>query len=78
MGANKTYQQKGDKGRNRMVGESDEFRRLRHAVEKAHGDRERAIRNVCRLYGVSRLELLPSAIRAATLALLDASARPKP
>ena len=74
VGANKTYQQKGDKGRNRMVGESDEFRRLRHAVAKAHGDRERAIRNVCRLYGVSRLELLPSAIRAATLALMGNSA----
>ena len=68
MGANKTYQQKGDRGR--MLGDSDEFRRLRHAVEKAHGDRERAIRNVCRLYGVSRLELLPSAIREATLALI--------
>jgi hypothetical protein len=54
-----------------MVGESDEFRRLRHAVEKAHRDRERAIRNVCRLYGVNRLDALPSAIRAATLALLD-------
>jgi len=42
MGANKTYQQKGDRGR--MLGESDEFRRLRHAVEKAAGDRDRAIR----------------------------------
>jgi hypothetical protein len=42
MGANKTYQQKGDRGR--MLGESDEFRRLSHAVEKAAGDRERAIR----------------------------------
>jgi hypothetical protein len=35
MGANKTFQQKGDRGR--MLGESDGFRRLRHAVEKAHG-----------------------------------------
>jgi hypothetical protein len=78
VSANKTYQQKGDKGRSRMVGESDEFKRLRHAVEKAHGDRERAIRNVCRLYGVSRLELLPTAIREATLALLNASAGQKP
>ena len=43
MGANKTYQQKGDRGR--MLGESAEFRRPRHAVEKAAGDRERAIRN---------------------------------
>jgi hypothetical protein len=46
MGANKTYQRKGDRGR--MLGEADEFRRLRHAIEKAAGDRERAIRNVCR------------------------------
>ena len=71
VGANKTYQQKGDKGRSRMVGETDEFRRLPPAVEKAHGDRERAIRNVCRLYGVNRLDAQPSAIRTATLALLD-------
>ncbi len=61
MGANKTYQQKGDRGR--MLGESDEFRRLRHAVEKAAGDRERAIRNVCRLYTVNRFDALPGAIR---------------
>jgi hypothetical protein len=33
-----------------MLGESDEFRKLRHAIEKAHGDRDQAIRNVCRLY----------------------------
>jgi hypothetical protein len=56
MGANKTYQQKGDRGR--VLGESDEIQRLRHAVEKTHGDRERAIRNVCRLYGVNRLAAL--------------------
>ena len=55
-----------------MLGESSEFRRLRHAVEKAAGDRERAIRNVCRLYGVKTIDALPGAIRAATLALLDA------
>jgi hypothetical protein len=70
MEANKTFQQKGDRGR--MLGESDGFRKLRHAVEKAHGDRDRAIRNVCRLYGVKTVEALPSAIRAATWALLDA------
>jgi hypothetical protein len=57
-----------------MVGESDEFKRLRHAVEKANGDRQRAIHDVCRLYGVSRLELLPGAIREATLALIDSAA----
>lgn len=39
-----------------MLGESPEFRRLRHAVEKAEGERERAIRNVCRLYGVNTLD----------------------
>ena len=72
VGANKTYQSKKD---NRIiVGESDEFKRLRHAIAKAHGDRERAIRNVCHLYGVSRPELLPGAIRAATLALIGNSA----
>jgi hypothetical protein len=36
MGANKTYQQKGE--RSRMLAESGEFRRLRRAIEKAHGD----------------------------------------
>ena len=70
MGANKTYQQKGERGR--MHGESGEFTRLRHAIEKAHGDRESAITFVCRLYHVRSLDALPGAIRAATLALLDA------
>jgi hypothetical protein len=71
MGANKTYQQRSD---NRViVGESNEFKRLRHAIEKAHGDRERAIKFVCRLYHIRSLDALPGAIRAATLALLDAS-----
>ena len=70
MGSNKTFQQK--HGEHVVLGESSEFRRLRHVVEKAAGDRERAIRNVCRLYGVKTLDALPGAIRAATLALLDA------
>ena len=69
MGSNKTFQQKGDRGR--VLGESADFRELRHAVEKAAGDRERAIRNVCRLYGVNRLDALPPGIRATALALLD-------
>jgi hypothetical protein len=68
MGANKTFQQKGDRGR--LLGESDEFKRLCRAIDKADGDRERALRNVCRLYGVNRLEALPGAIRSAALALL--------
>ena len=54
-----------------MLGESDEFKRLRHAVERAAGDRERAIRNVCRLYTVNRFDALPGAIRTAMLAPLD-------
>jgi hypothetical protein len=70
MGSNKTFQQKGDKGRGRMLGESEEYRRLRHAIEKAHGDRERAVRNVCRLYGVKSLDALPPGIRTTALALL--------
>jgi hypothetical protein len=68
MGSNKTFQQKGDRGR--VLGESDEFRKLHRAIEKAHGDRDQAIRNVCRLYGVKAIDALPGAIRAATLALL--------
>jgi hypothetical protein len=59
MRANKTYQQKGDRGR--LLGESDEFKRLRRAVEKAHGDRERAIAFICRLYNVRALDALPGA-----------------
>jgi hypothetical protein len=72
MGSNKTFQQK--HGEHVVLGESSEFRRLRHAVDKAAGDRERAIRNVCRLYGVKTLDALPGAIRAATLALLGPQA----
>jgi hypothetical protein len=37
MGANKTYRQKGNRGR--MLVESDEFRRLRYAIKKGAGDR---------------------------------------
>jgi hypothetical protein len=68
MGSNKTFQQK--HGEHVIVGESSEFRRLRHAVEKANGDRERAIRSVCRLYGVKTLDALPPGVRATALALL--------
>ena len=72
MGSNKTFQQK--HGEHVVLGESSEFRRLRHAVEKAAGDRDRAIRNVCRLYGVKAIDAPPVAIRAATLALLGPQA----
>jgi hypothetical protein len=69
MGANKTYQQKGDRGR--LLSESDDFKRLRRAVEKAHGDREKAIAFVCRLYNVRTLDALPGAVRGVVVALLD-------
>ena len=69
VGANKTYQQKGDRGR--LLGESDEFKRLRRAIDKAHGDRERAVAFVCRLYNLRTLDALPSATRGAVHALLD-------
>jgi hypothetical protein len=72
MGANKTFQQKGDRGR--LLGESDEFKRLRRAIDKADGDHERALRNVCRLYGVNRLDALPGTIRSAVIALLNGCA----
>ena len=61
-----------------MLGDSPEFRRLRLAIEKAAGDRERAIRNVCRLYGVKALDALPPGIRATALALLDPHVRESP
>jgi hypothetical protein len=47
--------------------------RLRHDIEKAHGDRERALRNVCRLYDAKAHDALPPGIRATTLALLEYS-----
>jgi hypothetical protein len=50
---------------------TDTARHLRHAVEKAAGDRERAIRNVCRSYGVNRLDALPPGIRTTALAPLS-------
>jgi hypothetical protein len=84
MGSNKTFQQKGDRGR--VLGESDEFRKLHRAIEKAHGDRDQAIRNVCRLYGVkasigtssnssirTRVGLQPQATRSARDWSMDAT-----
>jgi hypothetical protein len=42
--------------RDRLVlGDSAEFRRLHRAVVKASGDRERAVRNVCCLYGCDEI-----------------------
>ena len=49
-----------------MLGNWLKFRRLRHAVEKAAGDQDLVIRNVCRLYGVNRLDALSGgSLRAA-------------
>jgi len=45
MGSNKTFQQR--HGRRVVLGESTEYRALRHAIEKAHGDRERAPSVTC-------------------------------
>ena len=42
-------------------------------IGRSAGDREHAIRNVCRLYTVNRFDALPGAIRTAMLALLDES-----
>ncbi len=42
---------------------SPEHRALMRAIEKAGGDRERAIRNVCRLYHVKDLDALPAHIK---------------
>jgi hypothetical protein len=52
-----------------VLGESSEFRHLRHAVEKVTRDRERAIKNVYRLYRAKALNTLPPGIRATALAL---------
>ena len=55
---------------NLMVEDSREFRDLRRAIAKAHGDRERAIRNICRQYGVRSLDALPAPVRSAARDLL--------
>ena len=43
---------------------SPEHRALMRAITEAHSDRERAIRNVCRLYGVKSLDALPAHVRS--------------
>ena len=41
--------------RQNLIADSDsrEFRELRRAIAKAHGDRARAIKAICRLYTVA-------------------------
>ncbi len=68
MGKVESYRTERDS--RRIIGPSDEFRRLRRAVEKAHGDPEAARRNVCRAYHLGRFEDVPHAARAAALALI--------
>jgi len=43
---------------------------LQRAIEKAGGDRERALRNVCRAFGVKSADRLPSAILTAAISLI--------
>jgi hypothetical protein len=50
--------------------ESREFRELQRAIAKAHGDRARAIKAVCRFYTVSDFDRLPAPIKSAALSLL--------
>lgn len=50
--------------------ESREFHDLRRAIAKANGNRERAIKAICRLYTVSDFDRLPAPIKSAALGLL--------
>ena len=53
------------------AGDSPEHRALVRAIAKAGGDRERAIRNVCRLHGVKGFDALPSHVRAVLREMLQ-------
>jgi hypothetical protein len=68
MGSNKTFQQKGDRGR--MLGESSEYRRCATLSRRPQATAS-APSAMCRLYGVKALDALPPGIRATALALLD-------
>jgi hypothetical protein len=58
--------------RQNLIADSDsrEFRELRRAIAKAHGDRARAIKAICRLYTVPDFDRLPAPVRSAALSLL--------
>jgi hypothetical protein len=64
------HQTRGERGR-RVIGDSAEFKRIRRAVDKAHGEREQALKNICRLYGVKSADRLPASVRAAAIAMAD-------
>jgi hypothetical protein len=55
-----------------LADDSSEFRALKRAVSKAHGDRERATKLVCRLYSVNRLDHLPGAVMSVAVSLIAA------
>jgi hypothetical protein len=55
------------------TGASPEHRKLLHAIAKAGGDRERAIKNVYRLYGVKSFDALPAHIQNAVRELIPPS-----
>jgi hypothetical protein len=50
--------------------DSREHRDLLRAISKAEGDREAAVRNVCRLYRVRTLDALPPGVMSAAVALI--------
>jgi hypothetical protein len=52
------------------LSDSREFRELRRAIAKAHGDRARAIKAICRLYTVPDFDRLPAPVWSAALSLL--------
>lgn len=49
---------------------SGDYQKLRRAVVKAGSDRDRAVRNICKLYGCKELARLPFGTRAAATSLL--------
>jgi hypothetical protein len=42
--------------------DSSEHKALTRAISKSNGDRAKAIKKICRLYGVKDLEALPDAV----------------
>jgi hypothetical protein len=53
------------------AGSSPEHKALLRAIAKADGDRERAVKNVCRLYVVKSLDALPAHIKSVVLKMLS-------
>lgn len=53
--------------------DSREFRELQRAIAKADGNREHAIKAICRLYTVADFDRLPAPIKSAVLSLLPST-----